>query len=450
MTPPRAPRASRGRRARIESQYALAKVTLWGRPVGVIAEDADHRITFEYDDAFRSSGLEMSPFHLPLARRGPIEFPALQRVEAFHGLPGVFADSLPDAFGNAVIRRYFASRGTPDAALSPVQKLLYIGDRAMGALQFAPALERSTSRGGAAEEAIEIATLVMQARAALTGALAGTAEETIPEMLRIGASAGGARAKAVVRWNPATQRIASPWASEAPGDEDWLIKFDGVTGGGGGHTTAAVAEPGPWGRIEYVYSQLARAAGITMMPTTLVEEHGRAHFMTQRFDRVAGQRMHVHTYGGLDHADFNVRQVRSYEDHLRAARRLGLGQGAVNEAFRRMAFNIVARNQDDHVKNLAFMMRPDGAWDLAPAYDVVFAHGGQWMRTHQMRAADKDDAFTRADVLAVGAQFDVPRDGAHILDAVLDSMTTWEVRAREVALDPEITRHIGSLVRWLR
>lgn len=447
MTPPRAPR---GRRARIVSQYALAKVTLWGRHVGVIAEDADHRITFEYDDAFRSSGLDISPFHLPLARRGPIEFPALQRVEAFGGLPGVFADCLPDAFGNAVIRRYFASRGTPDAALSPVQKLLYIGDRAMGALEFAPALERSTSLGGAAEEALEIATLVLQARAALTGALAGSAEETIPEMLRIGASAGGARAKAVVRWNPGTRRIASPWAREAPGDEDWLIKFDGVTGGGGGHTTAAVAEPGPWGRIEYVYSQLARAAGITMMPTTLVEEHGRAHFMTQRFDRVAGQRIHVHTYGGLDHADFNVRQVRSYEDYLRAVRRLGMGQGAVNEAFRRMVFNIVARNQDDHVKNLAFLMDPDGTWGLAPAYDVVFAHGGPWTRTHQMRAADKDDAFTRADVLAVGAQFDVPHEGAHILDAVLESMSIWEVRAREVALDPEITRHIASLVRWLR
>jgi serine/threonine-protein kinase HipA len=437
MTIPESPRASpRTRR----DGYTFARIAIWGRDVGAVIEDRQGQVVFEYTDDFRASGLELSPVHLPLARRGPISFPELRRSESFQGLPGLLADSLPDAFGNAVIRRYFVRAGTPDAALSPVQKLLYIGDRAMGALEFRPALDQIDGR---ADEALQIALLVEEARRVIDG----DTEVAVPEMMQVGASAGGARAKALILWNRDAGRVKSAFAPRDADDEQWLIKFDGVTGGAGGHLAVKQFAPGPFGRIEYVYSLMVSAAGIEMTESHLLRERELAHFMTKRFDRDGDQRIHMHSLGGLLHADYAIRQIRSYEDCFRTIRLLGMGQTAVEQAFRRMVFNIAARNQDDHVKNIAFLMAPDGKWRLAPAFDVTWAYGGTWSTTHQMTARGKDDDFTREDLLAVGRAFDVSANGAHVLDEVETALGLWEPEARATGLDSEWITRIESTFR---
>lgn len=436
---PRARRQSR-RRGAGGAQYAVARIHLWTWEVGAVAEDRRGSIVFEYSEDFRQSGLEVSPVHLPLSRRGPIAFPELQRVQSFAGLPGLLADSLPDAFGNAVIRRYFEQRGTPGAAMSPVQKLLYIGSRAMGALEFRPPLEGA---GRDTDEALAIARLVEEARRVIEGDPA----VAVPEMMRLGASAGGARAKALILWNREQGRVKSAFAPRREGDEHWLIKFDGVSAAAGGHVMAKDFVPGPFGRIEYAYSQMARAAGVELSETHLLRERDFAHFMTRRFDRDGDDRLHMHSLGGLHHADYNIRQVLSYEDYFRTIRQLGMGQPMVDQAFRRMVFNFAARNQDDHVKNLAFLMGPNGQWRLAPAFDMTWAYGGAWAGTHQMTAGGKDDHFTRDDLLAVGRAFDLPANGALILEEVEASLERWKPEATAAGVEPSRIAEIRSLFR---
>ncbi|MEX2181384.1 MAG: type II toxin-antitoxin system HipA family toxin [Gemmatimonadaceae bacterium] len=425
----------------------VARINLWGQQVGAVAEQSDGRIIFEYDAAFARSGLEISPVHLPLSLKGPVTFPELSRIESFAGLPGVLADALPDAFGNAIIRRYFEQHGTPAAAFSPVQKLLYIGSRAMGALEFAPAME-SFGKGkdaAAVGEALEVARLVEEARRVIAGDPDVSSDiPAIPAMMQAGASPGGARAKALILWYRAGNRVKSAFAPSEPGDESWMIKFDGVSGGGGGHALQAEFKAGPWCRIEYAYSVMARAAGIEMAATHLLRERKFAHFMTRRFDRVpsgkkeknggATTRLHMHSLGGLHHLDYNIRGMYSYESYFRTVRLLGMGQLAVDEAFRRMVFNLAARNQDDHVKNFAFLMQPNGTWQLAPAFDLTYAVGGRWARTHQMTVRGKDDEFTREDLLAVGREFDVRKNGALIIEAVDASLALWPAAATEAGL----------------
>lgn len=440
--PRRARRARRRQTVRRTSgEFTVARVRLWGQDVGAVVEDRLRTVTFEYTDAFKQSGLEISPFHLPLSLNGPITFPELQRVASFAGLPGLLADCLPDAFGNAVIRRFFDRRGTPDAALSPVQKLLYIGSRAMGALEFSPPMDGGKSR--ATDDVLAISRLVDEARRVIEDA----PDVAIPEMMQVGASAGGARAKALILWNRDLGRVKSAFAPRGTGDEHWLIKFDGVSGGDGGHGLARAFLPGPFGRIEYAFSRLARAAGVEMAETHLLREREFAHFMTKRFDRDGDARLHMHSLGGLLHADYNTRQVRSYEDYFRTIRQLGIGQQGVDQAFRRMVFNMAVRNQDDHVKNIAFLMGRGGVWRMAPAFDVTWSYGGAWAATHQMTAAGKDDGFTRADLLELGKKFDVAGGGADILGEVDAALGAWRREAKEVGLEAAWVRKIERLFR---
>jgi serine/threonine-protein kinase HipA len=422
----------------------VARIVLWHHAVGAVAELGDGRVIFEYEPAFARSGLEISPVKLPLSLNGPVSFPELARVESFGGLPGVLADALPDAFGNAVIRRYFEARGTPNAAFSPVQKLLYIGQRAMGALEFLPPLDVPPSPN--AEMAIEVARLVAEARRVI----AGDPVVAVPEMMQSGASAGGARAKATILWNREQNEVRSAFATRRAGDEHWLIKFDGVSRGGGGHGIEAEFQAGPWGRIEYAYSVMARAAGIEMMESQLLREREFAHFLTKRFDRVDHRRLHLHSLGGLQHIDYNVRGAFSYEGYFRTIRQIGLGQPSIDEAFRRMTFNLAARNQDDHVKNLGFVMDANGDWRLAPAFDLTWAMGGQWARTHQMTARGKDDEFTRDDLLAIGREFDVAKGGAGIIEQVDAALAVWPTAAREAELDATMIDQINASFRRFR
>jgi serine/threonine-protein kinase HipA len=391
-----------------------AQIRLWSELVGVVAEDDAGAVVFEYAPEFRRRGLEISPRHLPLARLGPVSFPALRRLDAFQGLPGVLADALPDAFGNAVIRQYFERAGRPQDALSPVQRLLYVGRRAMGALEFEPAVDLPMTP--VAEEALQVARLVQEARRIIEGRV----DVALPEIMQVGASAGGARPKAVILWNRERNEVRSGFAPLRPGDESWLIKFDGV-----GELEHPDPQSRPYNRIEYAYNRMARDAGLQTAEVHLLEERRLAHFMTRRFDRAGARRLHLHSLGGIDHADFNAPGSYSYEQYLRVVLELGLPPMAIEEAFRRAAFNIAAVNQDDHVKNFSFLMDSGGEWQLSPAYDLTFARGSGYTRHHQMTLNGKVDGFVRADLLKLGARVGLRQDGAAVLEQVLAAVREW-------------------------
>ncbi|CAN5702056.1 type II toxin-antitoxin system HipA family toxin [soil metagenome] len=413
----------------------FAEVRLWGRTVGGVAELDDGRIVFEYDAGFRTSGLQISPVHLPLSVRGPVRFDELTRKPAFQGLPGVLADALPDVFGTTVIRAYYTSRGESRKALSPVQHLLYVGTRAIGALEFHPA--ETVPRRDADAEALEVMQLVADARRIL----AGEAGVTIPEIYRIGSSAGGMRPKAVVLYNATSGEVRSAFAPAQPGDAPFILKFDGV---GDALTAGLLGEPQPFNRVEAAYAHMARAAGLDVVDVTMLEDgDGHAHLLIPRFDLRDGTRLHQHTLGGLLHVDYNDPGASSYEEYLRTMLRLGMPPAAVVEGYRRMVFNILAVNQDDHVKNLSFHMDAHGTWSLTPAYDLTFAKGGGWTATHQMRVADRRSNITRADLIGVAQTFGI-RNPAGIIAQAADAISGWPQYAADRGVPAETIRLVRS------
>ncbi|MGB7213411.1 MAG: type II toxin-antitoxin system HipA family toxin [Gemmatimonadales bacterium] len=413
-----------------------AEVRLWNERVGVVAEDADGMVVFEYDPAWIARGLEISPRHLPLARRGPVAFPALRRIESFQGLPGVLADALPDRFGNAVIKAYFARAGRPDEALSPVQRLLYVGRRAMGALEFEPALALPVTP--AVEEALEVQRLVAEARQVVSGNVA----VALPEIMQLGASAGGARPKAVILWDETRGTVRSGFAAPTAGETPSIVKFDGV-----GELAHPDPAPQPYNRIEYAYSRMARAAGIETAEVRLLEERRLAHLLSRRFDRIGTARLHLHSLGGLDHADYDAPGTYSYEQYLQVILDLGLPPAAVDEGYRRAVFNVLAANQDDHVKNFAFLMDPAGRWQLSPAYDVTYAHGSGYTRRHQLSLNGKREAITRDDLQALAARYGVKGNGRPIIAQVVDALGGWAGFAKEAGVPKERTAQIGAEIK---
>lgn len=401
---------------------AFAEIRLWDRTVGGVAELDDGSVVFEYDPAFRTSGLEISPVHLPLSTRGPVRFAELQRKEAFRGLPGVLSDALPDAFGKTVIRAYYTARGELEKALSPVQHLLYVGERAIGALSFHPAEE--LPRRVAEAEALEVAALVADARRII----AGEADVAIPEIYRIGSSAGGMRPKAVVLYDPARGEIRSAFASPRPDEIPAILKFDGV---GEEAIERELGRPQPFNRVEAAYARMARDAGLDVTEVMVLESgDGHAHLVVPRFDRPTEGGLHQHTLGGLLHVDYNDPGASSYEEYLRTILRLGMPPAAVIEGFRRMVFNVLAVNQDDHVKNLSFHMDDAGSWSLTPAYDLTFAKGGGWTATHQMRVADKRSGITRKDLIGVAETFGLRNPSAEV-DRIAEAIGRWPTYAAE-------------------
>ena len=413
-----------------------AEVTLWGERVGVVAEDGDGTVVFEYSPAWIARGLEISPRHLPLSRRGPVTFPALRRIESFQGLPGVLADALPDRFGNAVIAAYFARAGRPDDALSPVQRLLYVGHRAMGALEFEPALGLPVTP--AVEEALQVQRLVAEARQVV----GGDVKVALPEIMQLGASAGGARPTAVILWDEKKGSVRSGFAAPRKGEEPWIIKFDGV-----GELAHPDPAPQPFNRIEYAYSRMARAAGIETAEVRLLEERRLAHLLSRRFDRADTARLHLHSLGGLDHADYDAPGTYSYEQYLQVILDLGLPPAAVDEGYRRAVFNVLAVNQDDHVKNFAFLMDREGRWRLSPAYDLTYAHGSGYTRRHQLSLNGKRDGIGREDLLALGGRYGVKGDGRAIIAQVADAVGEWEKYAREAKVPKERVLEIAKEIR---
>jgi serine/threonine-protein kinase HipA len=405
----------------------LAEVVLWGTRIGAVSlPDGDRYATFAYDPDFLRSDIQVSPITMPL-RTDPYRFPALPPA-TFHGLPGLLADALPDRYGNALIDAWLARQGRTPESFDAVERLGYTGTRGMGALEFRPALgpERPGSSEIQLAALVELASEVLSDRAELSASFAGEdREDALRDILSVGTSAGGARAKAVIAWNPVTEEVRSGQAQAPPGFEHWLLKFDGVLE----NKDKELADPQGYGAIEYAYSNMAKAAGIEMTACRLLEEHGRRHFMTRRFDRTGdGDKRHLQSLGALAHYDLNDPNAYSYEQALLVIRRLGLPMAAMEEQFRRMVFNVLARNQDDHVKNIAFLMDRAGAWSLAPAFDMTYAYqpDGAWTARHQMSVNGKRDGFRFADFEAVAAVASMRRGRAKtIAGEVREAVADW-------------------------
>lgn len=352
---------------------ATARVILWGSDIGAVTWLEERQLAvFQYTPEFAESAIEVAPLAMPL-QEPPYEFPALAR-ETFYGLPGLLADSLPDKFGNRLIDAWLAGQGRPPGSLNPVERLCYTGSRGMGALEFKPTLKGAPLKAHRVEidALVGLANRVLDERVGLEGKFSGRDDQdAIEDILRVGTSAGGARAKAVLAWNASTGEFRSGQAPAEKGFSQWLMKFDGVHG----NKDRELADPQGFGRIEYAYHLMAVDAGITMHECRLHEEGGRAHFMTRRFDRTDnGEKLHMQSLGAMRHFDFNQAGAYAYEQAIQTIRRLALPMEAIEQQVRRTYFNVLARNHDDHVKNIAYLMNKRGQWRLSPAFDVAYSY----------------------------------------------------------------------------
>jgi serine/threonine-protein kinase HipA len=427
----------------------LAQVRLWGSTIGAVSIDGGGPAVFQYDPAFLASAIQLSPLRMPL-RAAPYAFGALNR-ESFHGLPGLLADSLPDRYGSALIDAWLAGQGRRPESFDSVERLCYVGRRGMGALEFRPehGPRASRNRDIHIDALVELASEVLTEREQLVASLAaGRMGEAMRDILSVGTSAGGARAKAVIAWNPETSEVRSGQLDAGPGFEHWLLKLDGVSGN---KDRERLADPRGYGAIELAYAHMAGDAGIFMTECRLLEENGRRHFMTRRFDRdaTAGKR-HMQSLAALAHLDFTAPGAHSYEQAFQAIRELGLDAASAEQQFRRMVFNVVARNQDDHVKNIAFLMDRAGRWELSPAFDVAYAYNpdGQWTAQHQMSLAGKRDGFTLEDFDQVGRVAMLKRGQAlRIVGEVTAVVSQWPRYANDVGVDEDHIRRITPALR---
>jgi serine/threonine-protein kinase HipA len=427
----------------------IAEVRLWGRTIGAVSlETGRDYTTFQFTPEFADSGIQVSPVTMPLGGQ-LYEFPHLPRG-TFHGLPGMLADSLPDRFGNALIDTWLATQGRSPASFSAIERLCYTGTRGMGALEYAPVLgprpKRSTKIS--VDALVKLASEVLTHRQNLGGHFSGTSRgKALADILIVGTSAGGARAKAVIAWNRRTNEVRSGQLPAGPGFTHWLLKFDGVTG----NKDKELEDPEGYGAIEYAYALMAQAAGITMTECRLLEEHGRRHFMTRRFDRLDdGSKLHMQSLGALGHFDYNQAGAYAYEQAFLTIRQLALPMAATEEQFRRMLFNVVARNQDDHVKNIAFLMNKAGEWSLAPAFDVTYSYNpsGSWTATHQMTINGKRDDFVKADMRAAGRSAGLKQGRADaLLEEVDAAVKRWPEFAARASLPADITKKIRKAHR---
>ena len=420
-----------------------AEVFLWGRRIGVASRlDGVPYVSFAYDADFREMGIEPSPLMMPVGV-GPYSFPSLPQM-SFHGLPGMLSDSVPDKFGNAVIGAWLTSQGRLPDSLTPIERLCYTGIRGMGALEYKPALFQKENE---AEEIpvdalAELANEVLKCRKSAVAKL-------VPDMkwyssiLKVGSSAGGARAKALIGWNEATGEVRSGQVALPEGFGYWLIKFDGLTGNGDKEGD----DKWGYGRIEYAYYLMARAAGIEMTECRL---WNRRHFMTRRFDRLPdGGKLHMQTLGAMAHLDFNDPTAYSYEQAFRVTRRVVNDARANEQLFRRMAFNVLAWNCDDHVKNISYLMNRRGEWRLAPAYDECYAHNpdGDWTSRHQMSVNGKRIGITDDDILSCAPFANMrERKARAVLDEIKDAVRAWPQFAAEAEVRDEYVASINQML----
>lgn len=405
-----------------------AVVRMFGMRVGTFTWDSKYNVArFEYDSSFADSKLEPSPVVMPVQPGRVYSFGTLN-WDTFNGLPGMLADALPDTYGRALFDRWLALTGRTSG--NPVESLCFLGKRCMGALEFEPAIGNDSDRDLKVEidSLVKVAGEALSKKEAFETNLNEDKKTAIAEILRLGTSAGGQRAKAIIAYNKSTGEVRSGQIEAPEGFDYYLIKLDGVS------AQAGLMETGNYGRLEYSFAKLVRECGIEMTECSLVEENGRAHFLTKRFDRVAGEKIHMQTLCGIAHFDHRIHRAYSYEHAFNVMRRLKLSYAEANEMFRRMVFNVVVRNQDDHTKNISFLMGQDGKWNLSPAYDMMYAYNpdGAWTSTHQMSINGKYDEICRADLLAFAGANNI-KNAAEIIDQVCECASRW----------PEIARNCG-------
>lgn len=409
-----------------------ATVTLWGTAVGYfLLEEGKTFVSFEYDRDFVRMGVEISPIMMPLSNR-VYEFPELAD-SAFRGIPGLLSDSLPDKFGNAVIDQWLASEGRTPESFNVVERLCYTGKRGMGALEYIPALSKHGDNDNQISVArlVDLASTILQEKENIH--LSALSDIDFKLLLRLGTSAGGARAKAVIAYNEKTGDVRSGQIDLSEGYDFWLIKFDGVVKNGD-HNLEDVPE---YTLIEYAYYKMALKAGIDMSACKLLEEGPRKHFMTKRFDRVNGKKLHMQSLGAMSHIDYNEPGLCSYEMAALIAKRLGLSNSDIEQFFRRMVFNVLAVNQDDHVKNISFLMDRNGIWTLSPAYDVTFASdsGNKWLKAHQMTINGKKSNILIEDLIACGQNMDLKTNKCKkIIEEVIEAVNEWQTIAHSVGI----------------
>ncbi|TWI20341.1 type II toxin-antitoxin system HipA family toxin [Sphingobacterium siyangense] len=422
-----------------------AFVKLWGKRIGAVAWNEEQELGFfEYIPNFISDKLEVALVKMPLSTR-IYSFPELRNTATFKGLPGLLADSLPDKYGNELINIWLARNGRPENSMNPVELLCFIGNRGMGALEFEPTTLPVTGNS----QSIELSSLIdttmklLESRENFEAHTDHDMQDVLLDVLKMGTSAGGARPKAIIAYNEATGMIRSGQTLQEPGYEHWLIKFDGVKDTQFGVTYG-------YGRVEMAYYKMATDAGINMMESRLIEEEGRAHFMTKRFDRKNGnQKLHVQTFCAIQHYDFNKISSYSYEQLFQTMRQLGLSYGEAEQMYRRMVFNVFARNCDDHTKNFAFLMEKDGKWKLAPAYDVCHAYrpDSDWVSQHNLSINGKRKDFVKDDLLIIAKQNSI-RNPEGIIDEVLETVNQWPEYAKKYSVEEKLATAIdATLIR---
>ena len=420
------------------------EVHLWGQLIGAVALDPSYGFyAFRFTPEFQATGIDPSPLQMPTSEHRTFLFTELP-VETYKRLPAMLSDALPDDFGNALINRYMADRGISASDVTPLDRLAYMSKRAMGALQFKPARGPRTQK----PTSVELSKLVTEARKAVTGVIDSDdhASAALRSIIDVGTSAGGARAKAVIAWNRDTDEIKAGQLEAPPGFEYWLLKFDGMG------LDSELGTSQDYGRIEYAYHLMARRAGLDMMECRLLHENGRSHFMTKRFDREAGDvRHHMQTLCAMSHLDFKKKGANAYSQLFGTLRELRLPYEDKEEAFRRMVFNVMGRNCDDHTKNFSFRLRKGHRWELAPAYDVTFAHNpkGEWTHQHLMSVNGKFRDFTEDDLLADAERFAIGT-ASRVIDEVRAAIREWPSFSQQAGLSATQAQGIEAQFLLLR
>ena len=431
-----------------------AEVKIWGELAGAVRWDPDLQLaSFEYDKKFLTRGYELSPIKMPVKNGSRIySFPELRKakdeeISTFKGLPGLLADSLPDKYGNRLINMWLAQNGRPPDSMNPVEQLCFIGSRGMGALEFEPSQLSAGKRTFALEikSLVEIAQKMLANREDFEVNLDKDEKKAMSEILKIGTSAGGARPKAVIAYNRHSGEVRSGQTNTPKGFEHWLIKLDGVS-------DAQFGSSHGYGRVEYAYYLMAKDCNIQMMDCELLEENGRAHFMTKRFDREGNStRHHVQTLCGIQHFDYNNIYSYSYEQLFQTMRMLKMTYPEAEQMFRRMVFNVMATNCDDHTKNFSFLLKQNGRWELAPAYDLCYSYDPQnvWVSQHTLSINGKHKEISKSDLMKIADENNIKR-GEKIIDEVKMTVCSWEQYAKKVKVSLSLTETIKkNLVAYM-
>jgi serine/threonine-protein kinase HipA len=432
----------------------VAEIKIWGKLAGAVAWEAATGIaTFEYNPGFKQLKWDLAPLKMSITNnRNLFSFPELRKdknsaYDTFKGLPGLLADALPDKYGNHLINLWLAQQGRPQASMNPVEMLCFIGTRGIGAMEFEPAEPIESKRIFSIEIDSLVATAqkILNQREVFATNLNEDEEQAVLKILKIGTSAGGARPKAVISWNEKTGEVKSG-QTKAPKDfEHWLIKLDGVS-------DVQLGSSHGYGRVEMAYYHMAKACGIEMMTSRLLEENGRAHFMTKRFDREGGEvKHHVQTFCALKHFDYNLINSFSYEQLFQCMRELKLTYADAEQMFRRMVFNVIARNCDDHTKNFSFLLKQGGKWELAPAYDLYHAYrpDSEWVSQHALSINGKRKDITKADLLVIGESIRCKK-AAVIVDEINDTVNQWKIFADNVEVNPDLRDEIAKTLLNLK